>query len=109
MRADRARDQLGAEADAEERHLVLDRLADEGRLVGEPRMLGVLVGMHRAAEDHDRVVPLRVVERRGVVVRDAHPLEPVAALLDEILEQAAAAGRSGLVDDREDAHPVSLP
>ena len=56
VRADRARDQLRAEADAEERHFAVDRLADERGLVGEPRMLCVLVGVHRAAEDHDRVV-----------------------------------------------------
>ena len=71
-------------------------------------MLGVLVGVHRAAEDHDRVVPLRCVQRRHVVLHHHDPLEPVAALLDEILEQPTAAGRAGLVDDREDAHPASL-
>ena len=58
-RPGRAGDQLGAEADAEERHLAVDRVAEEGGLVGEPRMLRVLVGMHRAAEHHDRVVALR--------------------------------------------------
>ena len=63
VRADGAGDQLRAEADAEERHLAVDRLADEVGLVGEPRVLAVLVGMHRAAEDHDRVVPLGCVER----------------------------------------------
>ena len=36
-------------------------------LVGEPGMLGVLVGVHRTAEDHDRVVARRGVERRGIV------------------------------------------
>ena len=106
-RADRTRDQLRAEADAEQRHLAVDRLADEVGLVGEPRVLAVLVGVHRAAEHHDRVVVFRSVEGRGVV-RDADAVEPVAALLDDVLEQPAATRRGGLVDDREDAHGASL-
>ena len=102
-----ARDQLRAEADAEERHFAVDGLAYERGLVGEPGMLGVLVGVHRTAEDHDRVVARRGVERRGVL-GDHDPLEPVAALLDEVFEEPAAARGAGLVDDRQDAHAASL-
>ena len=108
LRAHRARDQLRAEADAEERHFAVDGLADERGLVGEPGVLGVLVGVHRTAEDHDRVVALRGVQRRRRRRRHHDPLEPVAALLDEVLEQPAAARGAGLVDDREDAHAASL-
>ena len=60
---DRAGDQLRAEADAEERDLARDRPADELGLIGEPGVLGVLVRVHGAAEDHDRVVALRRVGR----------------------------------------------
>ena len=100
-------DQLRAEADPEERNLTIERSADERGLVREPGMLGVLVRVHRAAEDHDRVVALRRVGLRTAV--DGDPaLQHVAALPDEVLEQAPAAGRRGLVDDREDAHATSV-
>ena len=106
-RARGAGDQLRAEADPEERNLTIERSADERGLVREPGMLGVLVRVHRAAEDHDRVVALRRVGLRTAVDRDP-ALQHVAALPDEVLEQAPAAGRRGLVDDREDAHATSV-
>ncbi len=81
-RAHGAGDQLCAEADAEKRHLAVERLEDERRLLGEPRVLGVLIGVHCAAEDHDRVVPAGRVRTGAAVDRDP-ALEPVAALLDE--------------------------
>ena len=70
-------------------------------------MLRVLVRVHRPAEDHDRVVSLRRVERRRVVI-EAKALEPISSLLDDVLEQAASARRGRLVDDGEDAHRGSV-
>ena len=53
--ARRLRDQLRAQADAEERRAALEVLDEERVLAAQPRVLLVLVGVHRAAEDEDGV------------------------------------------------------
>ena len=98
-----AGEELSAQADAEEGHAGAEGRLDEGRLAGEPGVLGVGVRVHRAAEDHDRVPRAGVAGRRAAV-RGEPAVEPVAALADDALEQAAAAGLGVLVDNGEDAH-----
>ncbi len=88
-RARGAGDQLRPEADTEQGHACLEGGTDERGLAGEPRMLRVLVGVHRAPEDHDRVVRRRV----GLVrpVRRHPALVRVPGLDRDRLEQPAAA------------------
>ena len=89
------------------RDALLQRLLDEGDLAPEPRVLGVLVGVHRAAEDHHGV-PARRIAGRGVAVRDDPAVEVVAPLDDDALEEPAATRDGRVVDDREDAHPATV-
>ena len=66
-------------------------------------MLRVLVGVHRAAEDHHRVPAARLA-RRAIPVRDDPAVELVASLDDDLLEEPATTGLRRVVDDREHAH-----
>ncbi len=106
-RSSRASHELRAEADADRRHARLQSPLDERHLIREPRVLGVLVRVHRPAEDHDRVPAPRVVGRR-VAFGDDPAVEVVASLDDRALEQPAAARGGGVVDDGEDAHRATV-
>ena len=74
------------------------------------RVLRVLIGVHGAAEDHDRVPFRRVARRLGAVGREP-AVEALAPLERDPFEQPAAAGLAVLVDDGQDAHvpTVSAP
>src|SRR3990172_9044823 len=53
LRAERLGEELAAEADAENGYARVDVRTDEVVLVAEPGVAVLLVGVHRAAEDHD--------------------------------------------------------
>ena len=95
--AERPRAHLRAEADAEERLLLLERHRDPVDFAADEIVL--VVGAHRAAEDHDAGVIGQRRRQRVVETRTAH-VERMA----ELLERAAdAAGRGMfLVQDDQD-------
>ena len=99
--------ELRAEADAERRHAGRQSPLDERHLAREPRVLGVLVGVHRPAEDHDRVPAPRIVGGR-VALGDDPAVKVVTSLDDRALEQPAPARGVGVVDDGEDAHRATV-
>jgi hypothetical protein len=80
-RAERGGQELRPEADAPDRHVGLDRLAQQPLLVTEPWMTRVLVGAHRAAHHHDRRELAPVGQRLALVELDAHKVEPARAQL----------------------------
>src|SRR5579863_6095951 len=61
--------QLGAEADAEQRHLVPERLHEEPLLGREPRVAVLLMRVGRTTEAHDRVIGARARRRFGLLRR----------------------------------------
>ena len=73
---ERRGEQLGAEADAPHRSVRLHGLAQQALLLHEPRMVGLVVGAHRAAHHHDRrkLPPIR--QRLALVELDASHVEP---------------------------------
>ncbi len=99
-----ARKHLRAEADAEHGNLCCEDLAQELLLALEPGEAIVLIRVHRAAEDHHRVVARGRIGRSAVGHRP--PLERVPTRLDRLVEDAARNGRA--VVDREHAHRVRL-
>ncbi len=100
-RAGRAGDELRPQADPEQRHAALDQLGEQRTLPWEPRVLGVLVRMHRAAEGDHGVVVARVPPRRAVLGH-APLVQLGAARVDRIGEYPGTGIR--FVDDREHAH-----
>src|SRR5581483_11032263 len=82
LRARRAREQLDAEADAEDRSTLREQLLEPRDLLGEPGVRVFLVGMHRPAEDEIRVVGVERV-RRFAIPREAPLVERVARPLDD--------------------------
>ena len=96
-----AREQLRAEADAERRQAEVEQPLQEERLLAQPRMVVVLVRVHRAAEDHHRAVGVeRPRDRRPP--GEAPLVEPVAALERDLAERAGAAVVA--VDHAEHVH-----
>ena len=94
-------DELRAETDPHERHLVRDEALEQEALVVEPAVPVFLVDVHRAAEDEHRPVVLQGLGRPGLG-RD-HPLvEHVTAVGHRVREDAC--GGVGLVDDGKDPH-----
>ena len=105
QRAGRAREQLHAEADAEHRRVPVEQLLQPERLLAQPRMVRVLVGVHRAAEHEHRVVRVERARRRRAPAE--RPLvEPVPRLLDDGREELGSRVRA--VDHREDVHRLGL-
>ena len=81
-----------------------ERAAEEGSLALEPVEAVVLVGVHRAAEDHHRAVArgrLRLAPER-----DDPALEVVPRGLGDLVEDAAR--NTGPVRDRQHAHRATL-
>ena len=78
------------------------RLLEQAQLRPQPAVPGVLVGVHRAAEDEHRVGLLRPR------ARDRHPPldELVARVADRLAEDARADARA--VCEREHPHPTEL-
>jgi hypothetical protein len=74
--------------------------AQELGLPRKPRKALVLVRVHRASEDHDRVVGLGLVRRAPERHRPA--FEPVAGAHGFIVEDATL--HRGAVGDRQDTH-----
>ena len=70
-------------------------------------MLCVLVGVHRAAEDHHGV-PASGIAGRGVAVRHDPPVEMISPVDDDALEQTAPTRDGRVVDDREHAHAATV-
>ena len=97
----RSRKELRAEADAENRLVQVEDPLDEERLLAQPRVAVVLVGVHRAAEDEDRAV---VVDRprRRLAPGEAPLLEVVPTLPDDLAEHTRP--RRLPVDHGEDVH-----
>jgi hypothetical protein len=105
-RACRLGDELGAEAEPEQRHAALQQPPQERLLASQPGVRGLFADVHRAAEGEDGVVAERV-GRRGIALRQ-HPLvELVAAVADRLGEDARAG--VALLDDREDSHAGQSP
>ena len=73
---------------------LVDGLADEPDLVRQPRVLRILVGVHGAAEDHDRV-PLGRVAGRRVAVHHDPAFELVPLVGRDSLEEPATPVASG--------------
>jgi hypothetical protein len=97
--------ELTAEAETEQRHLARQQLPQQRLLLGDPAVPLAFVGVHRPAEDEDRVVAGRVGRRLRTLGQ--RPLvEHPAGLPDRLGEDARA--RIALVDDRQDSHPPSL-
>ena len=96
--AGRPRDELRAEADAEQRRAVLEQPFEPPQLGAQPAVPLLLVGVHRAAEDDHGVGAF------GRLAAELHrPLdELVTAVLDRVREDARADART--VGDGEDLH-----
>ena len=95
-------EELAAEADPEDGEIAPQRVGDQVDLLADPGVVLHLVHVHRAPEDHERVVV--VGRRRGrVPEREAPLVELVASLTRGVAEDP----RMGVaaVDQREDAHP----
>src|SRR5205823_706741 len=80
-----------------------EQLSQQRLLFCEPRMLVVLVWVHRAAERQDGVV-LGCVSRRSVGVRWEPGIEHRISAPDRVGENTRPGIR--LVDDRQYAHPA---
>ena len=85
MRARAAREQLPAEADAEKRLASLECVGHEIVLACEPRVPPLLVHVHGAAEDDERVEVRRRFRRRPL--RDVPLQKLVVALADDVPEE----------------------
>ncbi len=70
-------------------------------------MLRVLVGVHRAPEDHHGV-PAPRIAGGGVAVRHEPPVEVISPVDDDALEQTAPTRDGRVVDDREHAHAATV-
>ena len=99
--AERRRQQLHPEADAEERPAGLDRLAHQLALGREPRVVGVVAGAHRPAHRQHRVELAPVGQRLALVDLDRDRLG--AALAHHLAEHPGVLAGDVLED--EDAHP----
>src|SRR5438270_284809 len=96
LAAHRPREELAAEAQAEHRHVGLDRVAQEVGLAAN-EWLGVVEGGELRAERRDHVVVARI--RNVVVEVDAEDLD-VRVLLVEPLFQVAGRGRLFVLQDQ---------
>ncbi len=105
MRARGLREQLAAEADAEQRRPPGDELTDQLVFHDEPGMLVLLVDVHVPAEDEERVVRLER-PRRLRVVDDRPLLERVPVVARDVGEQLRANQRA--VGQRQDPHQKSV-
>ena len=90
-------EKLGGQADTEQRRAPFERVPQQRLLGPKPRMLFLVVDVHRATERHHRVEPVEL-GRRAVLGR--HPIDPLDA--GNLAEDAGA----GVVvdDDGEDPH-----
>ena len=103
VRAERRREQLHAEAGAEERHAGRDGLADQHLLTHQPGMVGLVVGAHRAAHRDDRVESAPVGQPLALVELDADDLR--AAFPHHVLVDG---GRlTGDVLEHQDVHAAT--
>ena len=93
MRARRLGQQLRTEANAENRHSAIEEVSDHLFLARQPRMGGVLVDVHFAAEDHRRAEPVQ--RRRRSLAR--RPLDHIGRAVGE-----DAGSRVRLVDDAQE-------
>ena len=100
-RAGRLSEELCPETDAEQRRSRVEQALDQHPLVCEPGVSQLLVGMHRAAEEHDRAVLVDRPRRRGLG-GDAPGVEPVSPLRHHLAERSRRPVLT--VDDREDVH-----
>jgi len=75
-------------------------------LLAQPRVLLLLIDVHRTSEDENRAVVLER-PRRGRAPGNAPFLEPVAARLDRVAEDACA--HLLVVDDGQDVHQLFAP
>ena len=96
-RAERAGQQLRTEADAPDRHIRLDGLAEQPLLGGEPGVLVLLVGAHGAAHHDDRRKLPPVGQRIALVELDPEELEPARAQL--VLERGRRLAGDVLQDE----------
>src|SRR5262245_15549779 len=100
----RVREKLTPEADAHEGLAPIDGLAHEVVLTREPGMPVLLVDVHRAAENDERIEVLGRLGRRSM--RDVPLEELVATLADDVGEEPGRAVT--LVGQTEDAHAASV-
>ena len=99
--AGRPRDELRAEADAEQRRAVVEQALEPAQLRRQPAVALVLVGMHRAAEDDHGVGTLW--RRAAELYRPLDELVP--GVLHGVGEDAGTNARA--VRDCEDTHGPS--
>ena len=97
LAAERLREKLVAEAEAEEWRLPLDdRLPDRHALGLQPRVGVVLPDVHRTAHDPQRVVGAEVRDRLAFVELDRGPFD--AVLMQEVPEHPRVLDRDVLED-----------
>ena len=101
--ARRPGDELGAEADAEQRGAAVEQALEPAQLRRQPAVALVLVGMHRTAEDDHRIGTLR----RRAAELDRPLDELVPGLLHGVSEHAGADARA--VRQRKYTHGPSAP
>ena len=94
-------EQLCTQTDSEHRSVQAEQPMQEEVLLPEPRMVQVLIRVHRAAEHEHRAVGIEGARQRRVP-RETPFLEPVPALGDHVAEHARA--HAFAVYDREDVH-----
>ena len=98
LAAERLREQLVTEAEAEERHLPLDhRFANRGALRRQPRIGVVLPDIHRATHHPERIVGAEVRDRFPFVELYRGPFDAIFA--QEIPEHAGMLDRDVLEDE----------
>jgi hypothetical protein len=95
--AQRRRQQLDAEARAEERDARTNGVADQALLVGEPRKHGVVVHTHRPAHGDDQVEAAPIREPSAFV--QFNTLDGHAALEQDVLIEARRLAGDVLQDE----------
>ncbi len=90
--------ELRAEADAHRRHPRVEQRGEDHLLVGEPWILGLLVGVHGASEREHCVVRKEIARR--VLFGGNQPLVELPATRLRLVGEDAGTGIR-LVDDRE--------
>jgi len=96
LRAGGGREQLGAEADAEHRHALLEHVAEQLDLRPQPRQPLHVAHVHAAAEDRDGVE----LGRRGGhrLARSGDPLDQLVAVRIAALGEQPARSATGMPD-----------
>jgi hypothetical protein len=90
-------EQLVAETDAEHGHAASEhRLSDRFLLLTEPRVLGLVPDIHRAAHDDQRIVDGEIGDRLAAI--QPHLLGEDAVRLHQVPEKAGVPGRHVLED-----------